>query len=84
MAPTLLGSTLVWLGRMEDALPVLQAAVATGLALQEAYVNLGVVLLRLDRQEEAVAIWQEGISLDPDGPYSAKLATYIRQTEQKR
>lgn len=62
-----LGWLYVHMNRLGDALPLLQRAWA-GAKDPEIAAHLGETLWRLDRHEEAMVVWREGVAIDPDHP----------------
>jgi tetratricopeptide (TPR) repeat protein len=65
-ALTGLGSTLLALGRREEAIASFEEAVALAPDLVEAHYEMGVALSLLKRDDEAVAIWEKALAIDPD------------------
>ncbi len=60
-----MGWVLYNLGRLEEALPHLQKAMAA-YPDQEIAAHLGEVLWQLGREDEAREVWREGLATDPD------------------
>ena len=65
-------------GDLEAARFELEEAVAAKDAYVPAHVALGVVLLALDKREEAIERWREALSIDPE---NKSAAMYLRMAE---
>jgi tetratricopeptide (TPR) repeat protein len=63
-----LGSALAKLGRIDESLPHLEAAVRIDPQSVDALYTLGTLLLRAGRIDESVTRLREGVRLDPGNP----------------
>lgn len=76
-----LAAALISHGRAEDAVELLQRALAVDPLLPDAQYNLGVALLGLDRAEDAIAAWRAELERDSDHEAArGKLESALRQT----
>ncbi len=68
--PHLLGSLLASYGRLEEALPFFQAAVARDPGDIPARLRMGAILLKTNRSEASAAAYREVLKISPTDPYA--------------
>ena len=68
--PHLLGSLLAGYGRLEEALPLFQAAVARNPGDIPARLRVGDILLKTNRPEAAATAYREVLQISPTDPYA--------------